>query len=67
MSELTLCNYCKLRRIQASCEPDKKIRLQGNTAYRVPIGFAGRIREDSPEHDEYFVAWFMDITDHCCC
>lgn len=69
MSELTQCNYCSLQEIQRRAKregkfvtrrADTKYALGGFNVYVYPRGVP-------IDHDKHFVAWFMELTDHCVC
>jgi hypothetical protein len=78
MSELTQCNYCSLRRIRRDAKREKKRvtilsdarwGMGGVNVYVHPRDVnVSRLRggEDGPRR-EYFVSWFMQLTQHCCC
>lgn len=52
MSELTSCNYCTLNDIRRRAKRDgKKVEVHTNVVYV----------------DGKRVAWFMELTDYCCC
>lgn len=65
-----ICNYCSLKRIERSATKDnKKVLVLGKTAYKVPVD----MDEDNfknlteAEKEKYFSAWFMGLTNYCCC
>ena len=69
MSELTPCNYCNLRRIKADARATgKQVTVvaakpeYGFRGYDVFIHGAGE-----PPKEGKHVAWFMDLSEHCCC
>ncbi len=67
MSELTSCNYCNYKRIKARRKEQEgrivtasgDFGLGGINIHFVKTG-------DKPSEDN-FVAWFMELTDHCVC
>jgi len=83
MSELTRCNYCSLRIIRKEAKEKKlKVTLLagwhgGIDAYMHPKNVTrqelqacrektwGDIPNSGP--GKYWAAWFMEITNHCCC
>lgn len=76
MSSITKCNYCKLRTLRRRAKASgEKIVLVGNTAYRIPQRMSKRdflkLPVGTPDNrvgrSKYWVAWFMEITNHCCC
>ena len=61
MGGLTPCNYCTLQRMKANAEKrGNEIILRGLNAYVVKKG------EKVQPGDEP-VAWFMELTNYCCC
>lgn len=65
MSELTPCNYCTLKHIEQRAKRNGnqvilKNSLDGVNVYVIPKG-----QELSP--DTEITAWFMELSDHCCC
>lgn len=78
MSALTQCNYCSLRAIKHRAVHEHKHvhtcmgggRLSGVDVYVIPVTMdapKGKITEASEFHKQYWVAWFMEITDRCVC
>ncbi len=79
MSELTQCNYCTLRDIKRQAAHEKKHvhlkhdtgrELDGIDVYVTPVSVdlpEGHITRVSEFHQEYWVSWFMGLTDHCVC
>jgi len=67
MSELTLCNYCSLRRIKTQARKDGK-RVKVTAAL-----YEGELRKFVVQGgvdvfvDGKKVAWFMELPNHCCC
>lgn len=58
MSDLTRCNYCDLLVIKSFAkEENKKVKLKANKEHGGIDVFV----------DKKFVAWFMELTDHCVC
>lgn len=66
MSELTRCNACSLKDIEARA----KNRGATVTVKRIPVGtadpMAGWYEVRTSDKDET-VAWFMELTAECCC
>lgn len=61
MSELTPCNYCTYNRIKRREERvGNAVILEGHDLYVVPTG-------DKLDKKKHHVAWFMELTDYCCC
>jgi len=63
MSELTICNYCRLKRMQKrGFRIVKKPSLlgEGYNIYRIPKG-------QKLDRKEHWIGWMMEITDHCVC
>lgn len=79
MSELTLCNFCTLRRIRRRYKGmgtrvltryNSKWGMGGANIYAIPKGVhvpEGGIVEGSPFHEEYFICWLMEIPKSCMC
>ena len=70
MSELTNCNYCSWRRIQMQAKQGGySVALIDNTAYRLPAGVPTTQFQKWSKQDKepYFLAWFMELTNHCVC
>lgn len=65
MSELTSCNYCTLRAIEARAKlRGLQVTGMGQHVYVHPSG----VEKDQLKPDgEYHVAWFMELTESCCC
>lgn len=68
MSSLTPCNYCSLNRIKwrISKEIGGLVTAPGN------FGLGGTsyhhvLTTDEEPSEDNFVAWFMELTDHCVC
>ncbi len=61
MSELTSCNYCNLKSMQK--RHGKNLLRKGNDFYVKD----GRGKHTIKGHKARFIAWLMEITDHCCC
>ena len=66
MSDLTSCNYCDYTAImsrrgkaQAILEPGHD-ELGGVTLYIRPL-------DETLDREKHFSAWFMELTDSCCC
>ena len=74
MSELTPCNYCKMRTIKATARREHKLVIThphpmgswktGVDVYSVPDH--GERWVNKP-HKKFWVAWFAELTDHCVC
>ena len=67
MSELTTCNYCTLQNIRARARKNGlQVTIEGSNCYVHPRWVKlDRLNKD--EKEPYFVAWFMELTDHCVC
>jgi hypothetical protein len=69
MSELTPCNHCTLKWIKQTHQQENvylSTARDGSTDVLVtPIHVS--YREATANRDRYFVAWFMELTDHCVC
>jgi len=74
MSDLTICNFCRLQgyRRQAK-ENNKKVSVRTGTPYKnLPAGIAIYIHPKELKNEDRFqkqfhVAWFMELTDRCVC
>ncbi len=69
MSELTSCNYCILQRIKARAkENSDTVHVLGQDVYVVPKN-EKFIKSDpwSKKTSKHHVAWFMELTNYCCC
>jgi hypothetical protein len=68
------CNYCCFKSVKANAKragmkvatsPHTGV-LGGVDVYRLPPSV--RLTElGKQERAKYFVAWYMELTDHCCC
>lgn len=74
MSELTTCNYCNLKSIEARKPDGAKVELvfnQGWTdVYVVPAGETLDTRQDPVTENHLSLQWkasLMSVSDHCCC
>jgi hypothetical protein len=75
MSELTRCNYCDLRSIERGAKQDDMVITKlvgwkgGIDVFVHPSGaeITKKSQGDNHPHQKWFRAWFMSITDHCCC
>jgi len=78
MSELTSCNYCKLKRIKASAKKDGKKVTQlrdstwGMGGVNVYVHHPKIVISDIPgggdgDRSKYRMAWMMEISKSCCC
>lgn len=83
MSELTQCNFCTLERIREDAAKtnsqvvlrDGTGKLKGVNVYLIPAGVEvpkmiqdGLVDlEGDAFHQQYFIAWFMKLTDYCAC
>ena len=79
MSELTECNFCRLKRLKAQAKTRHHIikmipatwGLGGVEIFIVPRGTTTKqIRSwdrHSSFYDKYHSGWFMDITERCIC
>ncbi len=67
MSELTSCNYCNLKALKRNTKENEiLVRLNGNEFYRHPKIVDFKKLSDK-EKQKYWIAWMMEITDHCVC
>ncbi len=72
MSSLTTCNFCNLKRIKENAK-DKKVvmlpslssSLGGYDVFVYPKGLS--LSKMLNKKDRYWAAWFMSISDKCCC
>ena len=71
MSELTQCNYCGYKIIK-KCAKEKSWvvtkrpanwKLAGTDYFIHPKG----IEINAETREEYFVAWFQELSNQCCC
>jgi len=73
-----LCNYCLLRSIRRGAdETSQKVTvhasdgsLQGQDVFVHPPDHTLDLTtepETGNHRSPYFVCWFMEISDHCCC
>jgi hypothetical protein len=82
MSNLTSCNYCKLKRIKAKAKKENKSIIKrpsnfmrGTEVFLVPEGFVlppykepnSKLPNGCEVYQKYCVAWMMKIPDQCCC
>jgi len=77
MSELTQCNFCSFKAVQRSA------RARGLKITKVPnmggVDILLHPKDVDPKtlskgepnskrlREKYFVAWYMELPDHCCC
>ena len=74
MSELTTCNYCNLKRMEedAKAEGNKvtlipsKSKMGGSEVYVHPRSINIK-KFNRGQLQRFWVAWMMEITDHCVC
>ena len=70
MSELTQCNFCTLKDIKRRAEVQhKKVSILGdslNGGKRIYV-HPKKVKLSQDNKEEYFVAWFMELTDSCAC
>jgi hypothetical protein len=64
VSDLTPCNYCNYK--------DIKRRYKGQDILKVPGWHKGVDilvvpKGEEPDREKHFIAWFMELPDHCCC
>lgn len=77
MSELTKCNFCDLTRIKEEAKENKEVvtvvpskgkigSLGGVEVYVHPrdVFIEGLTKSQAKR---YWVAWMMEVTDHCVC
>lgn len=73
MSELTRCNYCSLREL---CEKAQVVGFMvslrmgwrdGFDVYVHPKDIVILVYERLGEHEPYWKAWFMELSDYCVC
>ena len=74
MNELTSCNFCSLRQIRNRAQvAGKKVHIvYDNGSARVyvypkEVKLPFWVDESTEFHEKYFTAWFMELSDHCCC
>ena len=73
MSELTSCNYCTLKRIQARAKREgKKVTLlpsvfMGGTEVYVHTKHVDIRKLSDKDREQHPSSWLMAIPDHCCC
>ena len=76
MSELTICNYCTFKECKKMARQKRmklskistKWGLGGVDIVMHPKDVkAEDIKKDKALRDKYFLCWFMDISDSCCC
>ena len=71
MSELTSCNYCNLQRYKRQAkEQNARLYLRGQDVFIVPKGQKLDMTVDPKTGNHtsgQWVAWLMEITDHCVC
>lgn len=83
MNELTKCSFCSLRNIQERADKNNqqvilrnsKSKLGGKDVFVVPKGIptpkiikAGHEKETRDKFSKnYWVAWFMELTNCCTC
>jgi hypothetical protein len=75
MSELTSCNRCKyeLLKILAIERKEKLVlipninNLGGTSIFMLKQNESIPLNPNKQWKDEHFVAWFMELSDECCC
>ena len=72
---MSVCNLCALKRMKKRCK-DRGLRPAlvydpkwgGHSLLGVKKGVhAGKIKRDTPEWEDAFIAWFREIGNTCCC
>lgn len=74
MSELTTCNHCNLERIRRDAKKaGHRVTLEGSTwgmggveVYVHPKALNFRTFNKNMKR-RYWVAWMMEVTEHCVC
>jgi len=67
VSEITPCNYCSLNKIKKNAKDQGLIVTNiGRHYYKHPPKVDINLL-DEKERRKYFSAWFMELTNHCCC
>ena len=74
MSDLTICNYCRLQAMRRRAKEDgKKITIRGgNPEQGLPAGIDIFVHPKTFKNEDRFqiqykVAWFMELTEGCVC
>lgn len=69
MSHLTPCNFCNLRSYRRwASEQGKVITLRPAPKDFAPKGIDVMMHAEGEQPTEkHWTAWFMALTDHCCC
>ena len=70
MRQLTICNYCTLMKIRAQAKLDGlEVSLRGSTHSGGLTVYVHPKEVKGPEkqHDQYFKAWLLQISNKCCC
>lgn len=81
MSEMTQCNYCSMLSLRRRAEKDRqrvvvlpakrgKYYMGGVDVFRFPKSIYTRAqfrKLTDAERERWWVCWFMELGDHCCC
>lgn len=75
MSDFTTCNYCNYQHMKVGAKiigcrlviRSSEHSMGGIDVYRLDKGERMPKIIDKKWHDAHFVAWFMELTNHCCC
>ena len=73
MSELTSCNYCRLKRIKERAKEERKrVTLMpsvfmGGTEVYVHSKHVNIRKLSDKDKKQHKSAWMMEIPDRCCC
>lgn len=67
MSELTQCNYCKLRDIKYIANKlGKEVKIEPNSQHG-GIDVLVKLPGEEWNREKHFVAWFMELGTNCGC
>lgn len=68
MSELTPCNFCNLRSIRRyALKRGKEVTMLPSTSELGGIDVYVHPPDTEINTEKHFNAWFMALTDYCCC
>ena len=73
MSDLTICNYCRLQGIRRRAkESGKKVATKAGGFPEFPTGTSvfrhpKEVKDKNRFQEQYRVAWFMELTGGCAC
>jgi len=68
-----MCNFCKMQLIRKHAKEEKKIvtyesgDMGGVDVFVHPKEVKISIRDNPVQRGKYFVAWFMELPERCCC